>query len=265
MPRNNVFRSTSLRACLLAGSVSVAGLVAGCRSSCPNPAKVYCPDDFTAAARASLNDGLERQAANGALLDQTLWNSHFYEDSEELRPSGRAFLDRVARNYPYSCAGYYLQSAHDLEVDPVEMDAWFQRRDELNALRLKSAAAYLERVAPGNQLVAQVHDRPQPWMPSDESGRAFILMSRKAPQGLLPPEITASNFSFGGGSGDFGSSVGGGFGGFTESLPPALGGAFPGDASLPEFGSEVPTGPSEYSGPPEYSSPSDSGSTAPIP
>lgn len=228
----------------------MAILLPGCFWS-RNPAKVYNPDDFTQAARYSLSHGLEMQAVNGEMLDHTLWNYHFEEDSEELRPSGRAFLDRFARNSSVTCSGYYLQSAHDIEFEPNEPETYFRRRDELNALRQKSAADYLARVAPGNTLVAQIHDRAPVSIPSDESGRAFILMSRKAPQGLLPPEITASRFSFGASSGDFGSSVGGGFGGLGDGgLPPALGGALPSDSSMPSFSSDVPTGPSADYGTP---------------
>ena len=247
--------SSSLSVCAACGIACLAG----CATTCDHHPQ-YARQEFIQAAQSSLNRAFELQANNGQVLDQTIWNYHFYEDLEDLRPSGRAFLDRIAYLYPLRCSGLFLQSAHDIEITgPNSVDAYFERRQELNALRMKTVTEYLQRVAPGNTLAVQIHDKPPVGLPSDESGRAYIFMARKAPQGLLPPEITASKFSFGGsssggdfGGGGFGGGVGdqGAFGG-AGGLPQALGGAMPAETGQPDFSSDVPTsGGGGYSAPP---------------
>lgn len=224
--------------------------MAGCATADHHPPK-YAPDDYTQAAQHSMHQAFRLQANNGQVLDQTIWNYHFYDDSEELRPAGRAFLDRIAYHYPMRCSGLFLQSAHDITFKSDTAASYFARRQELDALRAKSVAEYLQHVAPGNTLALQIHDKPPVGLPSDESGRAYIFMARKAPQGFLPQDVTASRFSFGGSNsgGDFGGSIGGGFGGFGDSgfggggggLPQALSGAQSAETGFPDFGSDVPT------------------------
>ncbi len=224
--------------------------LAGCATDCDNHPK-YTPHEYTQAAKYSVNRDFEMQANNGQVLDQTIWNYQFYEDSEELRASGRAFLDRLANHYPLRCSGLFLQSAHDITFKPDDVDGYFARRQELNALRVKSITEYLQHAAPGNTLAVQIHDKPPVGLPSDEAGRSYILMARKAPQGLLSPDITASRFSISGdgGGGGGGGSIGDAGGG---ALPQALGGAMPSDGGAPDFSADTPTssGPSGPSGPP---------------
>lgn len=254
-----------LASCLSVGTVCGVACLAGCATT-GDCHPVYSPDEYTEAARYSLNHAFELQANNGQVLDQTIWNYHFYEDSEELRPAGRAFLDRMANYYPLRCSGLFLQSAHDITLKPYNVESYFVRRQELNALRVKSVTEYLQLAAPGNSLALQIHDKPPVGLPSDESGRAYIFMARKAPQGLLPPDVTTSKFSFGGSSsgGDFGGGFGGGgFGGFGGDagsfggagvLPQALSGASSPDSGAPDFSSDTPTS----SGGGDFSAPSGS-------
>lgn len=62
---------------------------------------VTWPQQYQPHARASVLTALANQAANGAVIDQTVWN-HFFREKEDdrpdiLHPSGVAFLDRMAR------------------------------------------------------------------------------------------------------------------------------------------------------------------------
>lgn len=200
----------------------------------------YTPKIYKQAAQYSLTHAFETQANNGQVLNETIWNYHFYEDSEDLRLSGREFLDRLANNYPLRCSGLFLQSAHDIQFKPDDVDGYFARRQELNALRTKAVTDYLQHAAPGNTLMVQIHDKPRVGLPSDESGRSYIMMARNAPQGLLSPDITASRFSIsgdggGGGGGNIGAAGGG-------ALPQALSGALPSDSGAPDFSGDVQTG-----------------------
>ena len=225
--------------CLSVCTVCGVACLAGCATDCDHHPK-YTPHEYTQAAKHSVNRDFEMQANNGQVLDQTIWNHHFYEDSEELRPAGRAFLDRIANCYPMRCSGVFLQSAHDITFKPDNVENYFARRQELNALRVKSVTEYLQHAAPGNTMALQIHDKPPVGLPSDEAGRSYILMARNAPQGLLSPDITTSRFSIsgdggGGGGGNIGAAGGG-------ALPQALSGALPSGSGAPDFSGDVQTG-----------------------
>ncbi len=235
-------------ACLAAGSAFAK-----------DPRCVYLPGEYTRSARYSINRQLEVQALEARVLTHTLWNYHFHEDSDELRASGRAQLDRLNRRFPHGIPEVFVQSAHDFRLEEDTLDNYFARRKELNTLRAQAVSDYLQRVVGGQTVAIQIHDRPTVGMSGAETRAAYASMIEKAPSGLLPVGVTASRFEFGagGGGGGFDFGVGGGgalnlpgsMGGSPFS-PPGGGGGF--ELDLPPFSSDVPSGgsPGGFSGPP---------------
>ena len=240
-------------ACLAAGSAFAK-----------DPRCVYRPGDYTRSARYSINRQLEVQTLEARVLTHTLWNYHFQEDSDELRASGRAQLDRLARRFPHGIPEVFVQSAHDFRLEEDTLDNYFARRKQLNTLRTQTVSDYLQRVAAGQTVAIQIHDRPTVGMSGAETRAAYASMVDKAPSGLLPVGITASRFEFGagggggGGGGGFDFGVGGmgspGSMGGSPFSPPGGGGGF--EFEPPPFSSDIPPGdspggfPSGPSGPP---------------
>src|SRR5690242_3379419 len=73
----------------------------------------WCPTPAHAIARASVTEPLARQANNGMILDQTVWNHYFKEGDAELHQSGQYFLDRLARRSSGCILLVHVQTSRD--------------------------------------------------------------------------------------------------------------------------------------------------------
>src|SRR5690242_8474116 len=85
------------------------------------------------------------QAANGAVLDQTIWEYHFFVGArdrppDQLHPSGMALLDRLARRQMDLCPGsplrLQIQRAQEHPTVEVTVADIRARRDTLDRGRL---------------------------------------------------------------------------------------------------------------------------------
>lgn len=241
-----------------------------------DPCLVYRPREYARNARYSMNRALELQAMEARVLSQTVWNHHFEQydadrqiSGAELRASGRAHLDRLARRFPYGNFELSIQSAHDFQFTDDDHEAYFVHRRELDALRTKTVADYLQRVIPGNPVAIQIHDRPPVGISGNEALRAYSQMVNRASV-TIPDDSNGPQFMFGvgaGGGGYGGGGLGGagfGDGGFSGGgyggaglMSPSPSGSGPTDFSPPSFGAQTPTGPSNSpSGPPSGPPPS---------
>ena len=226
-----------------------------------DPCLVYRPREYSRSARHSMNHALEWQAAEARVLSQTMWNHHFEQDSSELRAAGRAHLDRLARRYPFGNFELSVQSAHDFQFTDDDHDAYFSHRRELDTLRTKAVADYLQRVIPGNQMAIQIHDKPPVGINGGEAIRAFNQMVNQA-NVFVPDDSNGPRFMFGFGETNGGGMGGPGMGGFGPmsgpsmggpgmggpgmggpgSMPPMIGGQGSPDPSQPSFAPNTPTG-----------------------
>ena len=174
------------------------------------------------AARSALIQSLDRQANEGRVLSQTLWNHHFYEESDKLRPSGQLQLERLARKFPHGCPEIFIQSAQDVALENEKYDEYFKARKELDEQRLQAVNNYLQRRLPGQAVAIQLHDRPPVGISAEEVIRGQAQL-RATTSGLLPPSITQSSFYFGaGGGGGGGPSLDMGGPGGPGGLPPSI-------------------------------------------
>ena len=190
--------------------------VAASDANAKDPRFVYRQEIYTRCAKSSINTALEAQSMKALTLSRTLWNYNFQEDSDELRLSGREQLDRMARRFPYGFPEVFVQSAHDFQISDGGLDAYFERRSELNDLRAKAVSEYLRRIMQNQTVAVQIHDRPTVGMSGNETRAAYSSMIEKAPSGLLPVGITASRFEFGAGGGGGGFDFG--TGGMNSSM-----------------------------------------------
>ena len=211
-------------------------------ASAKDPCYVYRPRVFTQYSRSAINQRLDMQVAEAQVLTQTLWNHHFELDSSELRPSGRAHLDRLARKYPYGNFELSIQSAHDFRFTDEDHSAYFTLRRELDSKRTKSVTDYLQHVIPDSAVAVQIHDRPPVGIDGSEALGAYRKMVTQG-SASLPDNIDGPRTMFGNGGLQGGGDRG-------DSSNPGFGyGSDPGQSSFEgietDFSSSIPVGPSE--------------------
>ncbi len=115
-------------------------------------------------ARELVSRPFADQAANGAVVDQTVWNYHFESDvSARMHTNAYFLLDRLARrqvNAGGGCLRLHVQRAqtHPGEVPLAELA---QRRLELDNRRLDAITVYMQQAWPGMAFTVQLYD-PSP-------------------------------------------------------------------------------------------------------
>jgi hypothetical protein len=117
-------------------------------------------DQYTRAARQVMSTMFVDQAGNGRLFDQTLWNYHFEEGSDELHPSGQAVLDRLVQQWPANPVDIYVQVAHDLPYHPGAPGLYPTEREALTARRVQAVVYYLAATRPDVPYAIHLHDLP---------------------------------------------------------------------------------------------------------
>jgi hypothetical protein len=159
-------------ACAVAGSFGAVG----CHSSDKAPldhrwaARVdpCWPERYNYVARAEVLSPFAIHAANGEIIDSTLWTYHFDAGTDRINPAGLERLDYLARKRPAPPAKLYLQTARDLAYDPAAPDKMVAARDDLNVRRAEAIKRYLAASTAGRGLNFEV----QTIDPADISFRA---------------------------------------------------------------------------------------------
>jgi hypothetical protein len=104
-------RKLTIVGSLAAGLVASAGCVG---MGCKDLIDPCWPQRYNAQAREEVLGPFATQASNGLVLEQTVWNHHFKEGSDQLLPGGQALLSRLARRRPSPVAQVFVQTAYDL-------------------------------------------------------------------------------------------------------------------------------------------------------
>lgn len=126
------------------------------------------PERYNYVARAEVLSPFAIHAANGEIIDSTLWTYHFDAGTDKLNPAGLERLDYLARKRPAPPARVYLQTARDLAYDAAAPDKMVAARDDLNLRRAESIKRYLAASTAGRGLNFEV----QTIDPADISFRA---------------------------------------------------------------------------------------------
>jgi hypothetical protein len=211
------------------------------------------------AARDSVYRPLAMQAANGMVLDHTVWNHYFEKDgSPELSSSGYYFLDRIARRASGAPLVVYLQTGRDIGYNPAnhkDLDEYRRRliayREKLDGERAHAISHYLQTNFPWLPFNVYLVDPAPAGMAGIEAAKA-VRDLRDSARGTLPPELLL-------GIGSYVRSSTGGDGGAGVAPPsPVTSGSGAGPAA---FGADAPTGGASApasSGGPALSPPPDS-------
>ena len=168
--------------------------------------------DFQVAARSAVFGPFIIQANNGQVLDQTLWNHHYLEGTDDLHSSGFYVLDRLARRNNGEMLELHLQTARDLEYNRKNADKYQKFREGLDFKRVQAIVDYMRGNHPNITFTVRVIDPAPVGMSGIEAGKALIEVNNTA-KGVLPPELTQ-------GLGNYLRSLTGNGGGGDASAPP---------------------------------------------
>ena len=186
----------------LCGTGALAG-VGGC-DLYRNIVDPCYPRRYEYAARQEVTAAMAPQVFNGHVLDQTLWNYHFEMGSERLTQGGIEHLAYLARRRPSADPVVYLQTAQDIAYDPIDPDAFADKRVKLDTKRIQAIQNYLTAQTAGRHLGFQVvvHDPAEPGF-SAVAGNLAVQSMYSGSRGNLPASsgAGASNTSGGGGAG----------------------------------------------------------------
>jgi hypothetical protein len=139
------------------------------------------PEHYNCDARGEVMTPRVTQATNGLVLEQTVWNYHFKEGTDQLLPAGQTVLDHMARRRPMPVGDVFLQTAHDLgEFDPAHAEQFVVRRADLDAKRMKAIQAYLGAARPDVSFNVSIHDPGRTGLGGVEAATATFLHNRSA-------------------------------------------------------------------------------------
>ena len=166
------------------------------------------PERYSHTARAETLAPFQAQAANGAFLDQTVWNYHFEPATDKLTASGVERLDYLVRKRGQPDGKVYLQTARDIGFDANAPEKYADSRRDLDSRRAATLHKYLaaQTAAQPMNFEIQVHDPADPGFPAQFLGNAVRSL------GTRYGAAGGSGGSGGGGSGGSGGSAGGGAG-----------------------------------------------------
>ena len=218
---------------LLHGSILGMGICTAVRAG--EPCGPLLPnnvaDMLTRRAQQEVTGPFAVQAANGAVMEQTIWGHHFQLDSpEELHRMGYNLLDRLARRHLDQgrgpCLQLYLQRSQ--ERGPV--DTLAMKRAELDDKRIKLISQYLAAAWPGLPFTVQVYD-PRPVGMSGVEASLAHIGHRNLPLGYIPDGFRVAAASTKGGDATAGGTL----------APPSV--TQTGTGSAGSLGASGPSGP----------------------
>jgi hypothetical protein len=199
------------------------------------------PERYDNESRQNIRITFDNQAANGHVLDQTIWNWDFEKDdkggpTDKLTIGAQERLKYIVRRRPIPDGRVYLQTANDLPAS-VEIEKFPKARQELDAARIASVQKYLGAYMAGRSTPVAwdvaVHDPAPTGLPATVVGGvstppmvvigAYPKMTYNF-QGVLPA-IEGINLGGGAGGGAGGAGGAGGTGGQTQGQGGQQGGA----------------------------------------
>jgi len=174
---NGLIRKTALGMCFGAAVTFVSGCVPYRELVDP-----CWPERYNYEARHSVRDAFNAQAANGHMLDQTIWNEHFEVGTAVLTYAGKEHLKYLARRQPAPDPLVFVQWSWDGK----------EKAEMLNNDRRAAVADYLGQVAAARKLPlafdVQVRDFSVPGLPSPAAPNLYRLPASTRDQRLADAE-----------------------------------------------------------------------------
>jgi len=211
-------RTTAAGLCLGAGALSLVG----CTQYRAHVDPCW-PERYDFETSQVVKTTFDQQAANGHVLDQTIWNWDFERDdkgnpTDKLTVGAQERLKYIVRRRPVPDGRVYLQTANDLPPN-VEIDRFPAKRQEIDTARIaavqKTLAAYMAARSTPVAWEVAVHDPAPVGLPATVVGGGNVIVTGAYPrlttnfQGVLGT-VTGFTIGSGGGAGGAGASGGSG-------------------------------------------------------
>ena len=159
-----IIRKVALGSCL-GGSIA---LVAGCVPEYRELVDPCWPERYNYQARQSIREAFNAQAANGHMLDQTIWNEHFEAGTAKLTKGGEEHLWYLVRRQPAPDPMVFVQWAHDAKMNAEAISE--SRRSTVADYLTKAAAARKQAVT----FDVAVRDFAPPGLPARSAPNIYI-------------------------------------------------------------------------------------------
>ena len=152
------------------------------------------------------------QVKNGEILDQTVWNYHFMDDTAALHPMGAEHLKRLARKRPAPCSVIFLQTAqlNTSEGDP-DLNDFIQKRKQLDLKRSEKIMEFMNTYMEGREhepFQVVIHDPADVYGNGQVAERVTNLRINTYSGGLTGASPTGTSAGGAAGSGSSGGSSG---------------------------------------------------------
>ncbi len=160
------------------------------------------PERYEYQARQPIAQVFNTQAANGHVLDQTVWNYFFDAGTDKLTQGGLVYLDHLSRKRPQPDTKLFLQTAYDISYDPAAPEKLVNARVELDGKRVAAVQKYLQANTAGRPVVWEVaiHDPSGVGIGAVPQGLS-IQRHYAGAQGSLPNQGTGPGLTSGGPTG----------------------------------------------------------------
>lgn len=116
--------------------------------SCVDPC---WPERYSYQARQLTLSPFANQVANGAVIEQTVFNGDFEAGTDRLTPGGLAKIDILTRKRPVAPT-VYLQTSRDLAYDPAKATDYVKTKADLDNKRVVAVQQYLSASTSGRGL-----------------------------------------------------------------------------------------------------------------
>ena len=162
---NGFIRRAALGTCLGA----TVAVLSGCVPAYRELVDPCWPERYNHEARNSVRDAFNAQAANGHILDQTIWNEHFEPGTAKLNWAGQEHLKYIARRGPAPDPMVFVQWSWDAKG----------AAEELNNERRVVVADYLTRINTARRsnvtFDVAIRDSAVPGIPSPAAPNLYRL------------------------------------------------------------------------------------------
>ena len=112
----------------------------------------YYPKRYSVQARNGVRNSVAPQVKNGEILDQTVWNYHFLDDTADLHPMGAEHLKRLARKRPAPCSVIFLQTAQlNTAQGDAELKDLGHKRKQLDQKRSEKILDFMNTYMEGRE------------------------------------------------------------------------------------------------------------------
>ncbi len=162
------------------------------------------PERYNAMSRQAVVTPFATQAANGHVLDQTVWAYFFEPGTDKLTLAGQIYLSHLARKRPHPDPKLWVQTAGvtELPFDQAAPDKLINARHDLDGRRVQVVERFLQAHTADRPIAWEVaiHDPPTAGIHSQPM-QTSIMQNYATSMGTLPMQGSGPGMTSGGPTG----------------------------------------------------------------